>query len=88
VPNVLLKGDAVAWTETDADEVVVLDLRTSRYLSLNASGALLWKLLADGSTTDHMRSVLSETYDLSDDAAETDVVAFLDALRTRDLIVE
>lgn len=83
-----LRDDAVSWAPTEKDAIVVLDLRTSRYLSLNASGSLLWLRLVDGTTRTELREALSDRFDLPDRAAETDVDAFLDALRSRDLLVE
>jgi hypothetical protein len=83
-----LQHDAVSWTATDTDEVVVLDLRNSNYLSLNASGSLLWTLLADGATPEVMQSSLSDTYGITDSVAKSDVSAFLAALRDRGLLVE
>jgi hypothetical protein len=83
-----LRNNDVTWTSTDDGSVVVLDLRTSCYLSLNDSGAMLWRTLADGVTTEDLVGLLAARYLISDAAAEADVSAFLDALRDRDLLDE
>lgn len=83
-----LRHDAVSWAPTDEDLIVVLDLRTSKYLSLNPSGSVLWQLLADGSTEPDLRAALADRFGLDDAKATADVDAFLGSLRGRDLLIE
>lgn len=83
-----LRDDAVSWAPTDDDAIVVLDLRTSKYLSLNASGSVLWQRLADGADEAQLRGALVERFELDEPTATRDVGAFLSTLRERDLIVE
>ncbi len=40
-----LRTDDLEWREIDSD-IVVLDGRDATYLTLNGSGALLWRMLA------------------------------------------
>jgi hypothetical protein len=51
------------------DTVVMLDLRTQHYLSLNESGAELWPLIARGARRDELVDALRDRYGLSDDEA-------------------
>ena len=44
-----LRGRGLDWKVLE-DETVVLDLQSSRYLSINRSGTALWPLLAEGAT--------------------------------------
>jgi hypothetical protein len=83
-----LNNGAVSWTETDDSTIVVLDMRTSRYMSLNPSGSQLWLLLVEGATEGELTSALMEKYELSEEAARADVEAFLDDLRGRELLTE
>lgn len=83
-----VRADEISWTPTDDGTVVVLDLRTSRYLSLNNSGAKLWTRLADGATEAELAAVLTDSYGLAADRAQQDVQAFLAALRARDLLAD
>lgn len=84
--TITLRGDDVSWTPTDDGQIVVLDLRTSRYLSLNASGAQLWTLLAEGATEAQLVDGLVARFGLAQDSAGRDVSAFLATLRERDLL--
>ena len=80
-----LRGDELAWREVD-DEIVVLDLRSSRYLSVNSSGAVLWPHLADGATEAELVGVLIDTFDIDADTASKDVGLFLQMCTQRDLV--
>lgn len=80
-----LRGEELAWREVD-DEIVVLDLRSSRYLSVNSSGAVLWPHLADGATETQLVGVLVDRFDIDADTASKDVGHFLQMCRQRDLV--
>jgi hypothetical protein len=88
MPKLVLREDAVSWAPTEQDAVVILDLRSSHYLSLNASGSVLWQKIAEGATRDELREALSDRFGLDAAHADSDVAAFLSALRSRDLVVE
>ncbi len=83
----LLKIDrtAVEWRQVD-DEIVALDLRDSMYLGINASGTVLWPLLAEGATRHELVSALVETYEIDEAQAAGDVDAFVTSLRDRELL--
>ncbi len=82
---VRLREGAVSWREVDG-EVIVLDLETSDYLGVNASGTVLWLLLAGGTTAAAMRRALVERFGIGAEQAATDVEAFLAAARSRRLL--
>lgn len=83
-----VRSDAASWAPTDDGQVIVLDIRTSRYLSLNPSGSALWLKLADGATTAELSATLMARFGIDRQVADTDVAAFLAALRDRDLLAE
>lgn len=57
-------------------------------LTLNGSGVLLWKMLEQGATEKELlNSVLSE-YDIDSDTAKKDISAFLDKIRSVNLLEE
>jgi hypothetical protein len=70
------RDDDVLWTEQD-DAVVLLDVRASRYLTLNQTGALLWRQLAQPAV---------QLYPVGEAEATTALADFLDALDARDLL--
>ncbi len=77
----------VEWQQVD-DEVVVLDLGTSVYLGVNDSGAVLWPLVASGSTQSRLIDALASRFGIDDERARVDVKAFVDQLRSLSLVVE
>jgi hypothetical protein len=81
-----LRVDDLAWREVQ-DELVVLEVTTATYLSLNGSAKMLWHRLVDGATVAELRASLVTTYGISDGQAASDVGEFLDVLIERGLLV-
>jgi hypothetical protein len=84
-PPLKLAAAAVEW-RTYGNEVVLLDLRTSTYLSTNPAASVLWRLLADGTSHASLVDALVETYAVPREQAVADVDAFLAECRRRDLL--
>ena len=82
-----LKEPDVVWRAV-AEEVVVLDTRTSQYLSVNESGAVLWACLSEGASAEELVAELCGRYEVDEATAKADVEAFVDALRANDMIDE
>ncbi len=87
-PVITLREDAISWTPTDDGLIVILDLRTSRYLNLNSAAVTLWMRLTQGATEQELIATLHEKFHLAEEIATADVTAFLAALRDRDLVQE
>jgi hypothetical protein len=80
-----LRADGVTWRALD-DHIVVLDLESSLYLNVTGAGAVVWKLLYEGTTLDAMVDAVLEVFEVEPDKARTDLVAFVDDLRVRKLL--
>jgi hypothetical protein len=80
-----LRTDKLRWREIDG-EVVAVDIPSSKYLSANGSGAILWQMLATGATLDSLAERLMETFGIDQDRAQGDAKAFVDNLAERDLL--
>jgi ribosomal protein S16 len=81
-----LDGDRAVWREV-GEEVVVLDVETATYLSLNGSGGALWKRLDAGATLSELVAELVSAYGVPEAQASKDVEDFLSALRERSLLL-
>lgn len=81
-----LRSSGLSWVRLE-DDIVILDLEGSSYLKLNASGAVLWEALANGSDRESLVEVLVGQYDVPRPDAERDVDAFLGAMRSKNLLV-
>lgn len=68
------------------DETIILDLRSSNYLTTNPAGTVLWRCLERGTTRSEMVSALLEEFEVDDERAARDVDAFLDDCRRRGLL--
>ncbi|ACV64457.1 conserved hypothetical protein [Desulfofarcimen acetoxidans DSM 771] len=55
-------------------------------ITLNETGAFLWKLLADGKTSKELLGALLEEYDTTEAKAKADIDIFLTKLEVADLI--
>ena len=75
-----LREEDLNW-RVIGDELIVLDLRAGTYLSVNASGMLLWNLIAEGpATRSALVTHLAESYAISEETARRDVDAFITLL--------
>lgn len=57
-------------------------------ISLNDSGALLWRALTEGATEAELKEALLETYDVDETRAEADVKAFVSRMREANFLDE
>jgi hypothetical protein len=84
-PQLQLRSDAVAWRDVDG-EVLVLGLDSSTYYSLNATGAVLWRLLAAGATRESLVASLLDQFEVDEVQAAADVDSFVGHLSSSGLL--
>lgn len=75
----------IIWREVDG-RVVGLDLRSSRYFSLNRTGARLWALLGEDADADALVEALVSTSVVDRAVAAADVETFLHSMRENGLV--
>ncbi len=80
-----LREDDAVWHEV-GDEVIVLELTTTTYLTLNGTGKRIWLQLVSGATVGQLVDVLVQEYQIGVERAAADVEAFLSTLSDRNLI--
>lgn len=80
-----LRADDIVWREIDGD-LVILDLRSSTYLTTNASGAVLMKELTEEKTDEQLAEALVKAFGITPEQAGTDVAAFVETLSKGDLL--
>ena len=80
-----LRDADLSWSQV-GDEVIVLDLRSNAYLSINQTGTSLWEMLVDGSTPATMAEHLVSEFGVEPERARADVEAFVAMLAERDLL--
>lgn len=82
-----LRTEGVTWQEIDG-ELVILDLKSSAYLTTNVAGAVLAKQLVDERNADDLADALVAEFAIDRATAAADVEVFLDDLRAKDLLIE
>jgi hypothetical protein len=82
-----LRQENLTW-QVAGDDVVVLDLKGSVYLKLNGSGRVLWESLAQPRTDAELAAVLVDKFGIDQKLAAADVAAFVEQLRSRDLLAD
>ncbi len=80
-----LRNEGLAWQAIEG-QIVALDLDSSVYLAANRTGALLWGLLAEGTTREALIASLVQTFEVERETAARDVDGFLDQLSERCLL--
>ena len=76
----------VVFRELDG-ESVVLDLSSGRYFGLNAVGTRIWQLIGQGDAVDGLIKTVTAEYEADEATIERDVLALLEELETRGLVV-
>ena len=79
-------GGRATWRRV-GDELVVLDLTDSTYLSINETGAAVWPLLEKGARREQLLDLILERFEVDRADAARDLDAFLADLRSRGLLV-
>ena len=61
-------------------------LKIQKLICLTESSAMLWKLLAEGTTEEAMVKALLDTYEVEPETAKADTAVFLENMRTLGLL--
>lgn len=80
-----LRTEDLEWREIDT-EIVILDGRGADYLTLNGSGAVLWRKLAGNATRDQLVDALLDAFEVDHSTAAADTDVFLAALARQGLL--
>lgn len=80
-----LDSQRITWREIDG-ELVILDLAASTYLTTNETGTTLLKELVEERSHEELVEVLLAAFDVSREAADTDVRAFVEDLDRNGLL--
>jgi hypothetical protein len=77
----------IAWNNVGG-ELALFDSRDGAYHALNASGAAIWRAIADGLDPAGVVRVLAEQHDAPPSEIEQDVREFIDLARAKGLLEE
>lgn len=83
--TVLSRGEDYVFNEVDG-ELVMMNIETGSYASMNETGKSIWELLEEPKTVEFVLKALTEEYDISLEAAQKDVMPFLTQLEEKSII--
>lgn len=75
----------LAWRRVD-DQIIILNLETSAYWSLNEVGARIWELLATGNSRTKIVLLLRREYQVSRQEADRQVSELIESLAEQELL--
>ena len=75
-------------SENFGDETVVIYIPRGRYYSLRDSAMLIWEMMAQPTTAQHLKDVLKNKYEITNDTVLEDVALFISQLLNEGLIIE
>ncbi|MEZ5409730.1 MAG: PqqD family protein [Acidimicrobiales bacterium] len=73
-------------SRTVGDELVLVDLDSERYFSLNATGATIWEELAAGRSAVQALNQLTAKFDVTEEIARADLDELVEALVSSGLL--
>ena len=71
------------FSEKEINDIKVNGIDIGRYAIKTESGALLWEALEKGAETEELVNILTETYEVDEALALTDIEKFLEGLKTQ-----
>lgn len=77
--------DEVIFRELDG-ESVVLNIESGIYFGLDSVGTQLWQWLAESGSLQAVRARMLETFDAPAEQLDADLIAFVDALTSKQLL--
>ena len=80
-----IRVDDITWSEIDGD-LVILDLRSSTYLTANATGTVLMRQLTEERTLQQLSQALIDAFGIPEWRAQQDVQTFVDELGEHGLL--
>jgi hypothetical protein len=83
----LAKGENYLANEIDG-EVVMMNIETGLYVSLNNTGKVIWDLLDTPKSIQTIIDLLVDTYKITLEQCTTDVVPFIEQMMQQEILVK
>jgi hypothetical protein len=69
-----------------ADEVVLLNVKTSDYYSMNPTGVMVWELVCKNKKLDEIVAAVADQFDADEGRVKKDVLELLKKLETEKIV--
>jgi hypothetical protein len=80
------RSDSFVFNEIEG-EIVMMNIKTGGYVSLNETGKSIWELLEVPKTPQEIILALLEAYEVSEEQCKKAVLAFLEKLHSEKAII-
>jgi hypothetical protein len=84
--QLLARGDNYVYNEVEG-EVVMMNITTGKYASLNETGKAVWLMLEEPKLVRDILKALAATYNVDPAQCEKDVTPFLEKMLTSNALV-
>lgn len=85
--TVLSRGEDFVFNEVDG-ELVMMNIETGSYASMNETGKSIWNLIEEPKSVDVILDALLEEYDIDRATAESEVLPFIEKLLEQKIVVK
>lgn len=86
VLNSMVAGKKEIATADMDGEVVMMSLETGKYYNLGSMGTIIWGMIENPVSVETIISKLLDTYDVTRQQCETEVLSFLNAMAKQGLL--
>ncbi len=76
----------VVETEISENEIALVNLDTKKIYSMNPTGIFIWRKLKNGESPANIAKAMEQEFDVSQDKAQKDTVAWLSILQEHGLL--
>jgi hypothetical protein len=83
----IAKGENYLANEIDG-EVVMMNIETGLYVSLNKTGKVIWDLLDTPKPISSVIETLVESYKITQEQCTTDVVPFIEQMMEQQILIK
>ena len=86
LPSDLIEANPNLMMADLEGEAVLLDMESGRYFGLNEVGTSVWVLIKEAKPVSEIIAALKSEYDIDAAQLERDILAFLEAMKSRQLV--
>ena len=83
-----VKCEHITWKKIGEDSVILLDLNSGKYFSLNETAAVIWQLILSNQSLDDITDEISKRFDSDLAATKEDIQDIVDNFIANSLISE
>jgi hypothetical protein len=85
--TILKRGEEYLYNDVD-NEIVMMNINTGLYVTLNDTGRSIWNSLDEPKSIDAIVNELAAAYEVSKAQCETDILDFIQLLLDRKMLVK